>query len=145
VRRRLHGPAKPTTIACFTTLPFRVQKGEPSKAGLCFGSGDAEHTGRGEGESLSCRTEAARQKHDRFAQAARSRPPTWARELRSKWMRQRRQMAPSALVATAFSPSWTSKITSLTPRRRRRVSEEVRPEDLGFRRADGQARISRRP
>ena len=40
-----------------------------------------------------------------------------------KCTRQRCQVAESTLAAAAFSPSWASEMTSLTPRRPRRVSE----------------------
>src|SRR5262245_39018653 len=40
-----------------------------------------------------------------------------------KWTRQRCHVAESTLAAAFFKPSWLSLITSLTPRRPRRVSE----------------------
>ena len=47
--------------------------------------------------------------------------PTWASALRMKCTRQRCQVADSTFAAAAFSPSWASEMTSLTPRRPRRV------------------------
>ena len=49
--------------------------------------------------------------------------PTWASAFLMKCTRQRCQVADSTLAAAAFRPSWASEMTSLTPRRPRRVSE----------------------
>ena len=54
--------------------------------------------------------------------------------------RQRCQVALSTLAIAAFSPSWASEITSLTPRRpRRERAQELGPERFGFTVADGHA------
>jgi hypothetical protein len=51
------------------------------------------------------------------------RGPTWASAFLMKWTRQRCQVEESTLAAAAFKPSCASEMTSLTPRRPRRVSE----------------------
>jgi hypothetical protein len=48
--------------------------------------------------------------------------PAWASTFLTKWTRHRCQVACSTLATAAFSPSWASEITSLTPRRPRRAS-----------------------
>jgi hypothetical protein len=54
----------------------------------------------------------------------RTRPlfPAWARALRWKWTRHLCHVALSTLETAALMPSWASLMTSLTPRRPRRVS-----------------------
>jgi hypothetical protein len=56
------------------------------------------------------------------ATTRRPRLPAWARALRVKWKRHRCQVVLSTLLTAALMPSWASEITSLTPRRPRRVS-----------------------
>src|SRR5206468_3596289 len=48
--------------------------------------------------------------------------PACASALRMKWTRQRCQVACKTLAMAAFSPSWASEMTSLTPRRPRLAS-----------------------
>src|SRR5882762_9429601 len=66
--------------------------------------------------------------------------PACASTLRMKWTRQRCHEEFRTLAMAAFSPSWASEMTSLTPRRPRLASaQKVGPEGLGLRRADRQA------
>ena len=48
--------------------------------------------------------------------------PAWASALRMVWTRQRCQVAFISLATAALMPSWASEMTSLTPRRPRRLS-----------------------
>src|SRR6202158_2563535 len=61
--------------------------------------------------------------------------------LRMKCTRQRCQVASSTLLIAAFSPSWASDTTSLTPRRPRlcRLPQELCPEWFGLGVANGHA------
>src|SRR3954451_17142133 len=58
-----------------------------------------------------------------------------------KWTRQRCQVAFKTFAMAAFSPSWASETTSLTPRRPRRASLRRKSVQKvsGLRRADRQA------
>src|SRR5512132_420993 len=53
--------------------------------------------------------------------------PAWASALRMKRTRHLCQVAFSTLATAVFRPSWASEITSLTPRRPRRVSLRRKP------------------